>query len=56
MIFAVITGTIQNAVKLNMLTQTWEQKKDSGNVLSKKELNERANWTPEQRQLKGVAE
>lgn len=50
-ISAVITGTIQNAVKLNMLTQKWEQKKDSGNVLSKQERNERANWTPEQRQL-----
>lgn len=48
---AVITGTIQNAVKLNMLAQKWEQKKDSGNVLSKQERNERANWTPEQRQL-----
>lgn len=51
-----ITGTIQNAVKLNMLATKWEQKKESGNVLSKKELNERANWTPEQRQLKGVVE
>jgi len=54
-IFAVITGTIQNAVKLNMLAPKWEQKKEFGNVLSKKELNEQANWTPEQRQLKGVA-
>lgn len=46
-----ITGTIKSAVKLNMLTQKWEQKKNSGNVLSKQERNERANWTPEQRML-----
>lgn len=34
-----------------MLTQKWERKKDSGDVLSKQELKERANWTPEQKQL-----
>lgn len=51
-----ISGTIKNSVKLDMLTQKWEQKKTSGDVLSKKELNERANWTPEQRLLNNYQE
>lgn len=50
------TGTIHNTVKLNMLTQEWNQKKDSGNVLSKRERNERANWSAEQRQLNDFKE
>lgn len=45
------SGTVQNAVKLDMLNNKWEQKKNSGNALSKYELNERENWTPEQRML-----
>lgn len=51
-----ISGTIKNSVKLDMLMQNWEQKKKSGDVLSKKELNERANWTPEQRMLNNYKE
>lgn len=45
------SGTVQNAVKLDMLNNKWEQKKNTGNALSKEELNKRENWTPEQRQL-----
>lgn len=44
----VIAGTVKNAVNLQVLTNRWEQKKESGNILSKKEANERANWTQEQ--------
>jgi hypothetical protein len=39
------SGTITNAVKLQTLNNKWQQKKESGDVLSKKERNERANWT-----------
>ena len=45
------SGTVQNAVKLDMLNNKWEQKKNTGNALSKEEVNKRENWTPEQRQL-----
>lgn len=31
-----------------MLNNKWMQKKDSGNILSKQELNERSTWTSEQ--------
>ena len=31
-----------------MLNNKWMQKKESGNVLSKQELNERSTWTSEQ--------
>ena len=31
-----------------MLNNKWKQKKESGNVLSKQELNERSTWTSEQ--------
>ena len=51
-----ISGTIKNSVKLDMLTKKWEQKKSSGEPLSKRELNERANWTPEQRMLNNYQE
>jgi len=51
-----ISGTIKNSVKLDMLTKKWEQKKNSGDVMSKNELNERANWTPEQRMLNNYQE
>ncbi len=44
----VIAGTVKNAVNLQVLTNKWQQKKESGNILSKKEANERANWTQEQ--------
>lgn len=46
-----VSGTIKNAVKLDMLNQKWEQKKSTGDILSKKELKERENWTPEQRMM-----
>lgn len=39
-----------------MLNKKWEQKKNSGDILSKKELNERASWTPEQRMLNNYQE
>jgi hypothetical protein len=42
-----IYGTVTNAVKLQTLSSTWQQKKESGNVLSKKEQSERENWTQE---------
>lgn len=41
----IISGTISNTVKLQMQNSKWQAKKDSGNVLSKEERNERANWT-----------
>lgn len=46
-----ITGTIRNAVQLQALSSKWEQKKKIGNVLSKEERNERAEWTQDQRML-----
>lgn len=42
------SGSITNSVKLAALENKWQQKKDLGNVLSKEERNERANWTQEQ--------
>lgn len=51
-----ITGTVRNAVQLQTLTNKWEQKKKSGNVLSKDERNERANWTQEQRMINDYQE
>ena len=43
-----ITGTIYNAGKMLVMTQKWEQKKSSGNIL-KKEVKE---LSPEEQQLK----
>jgi hypothetical protein len=43
----IIAGTVANAVKLQMQGSKWQAKKDSGNVLSNEERNERANWTQE---------
>lgn len=40
-----VTGTIYNTLRLQTLDQKWQQKKDSGDVLSRKEINERENWT-----------
>lgn len=51
-----LSGSVQNAVKLEMLNNKWEQKKKSGNILSKEELNKRENWTPEQRMLNNYQE
>lgn len=44
-----ISGTIRNSVKLSILQNKWEQKKNSGNALSKTERNAMANWTPAER-------
>lgn len=41
-------GTITNSIKLATLENKWQQKKDSGNVLSKEEVNKRVNWTQEE--------
>jgi hypothetical protein len=41
----IIAGTVANTVKLLTLNSKWQTKKDSGEVLSKEERNERANWT-----------
>ena len=51
-----IAGTVKNAVKLDMLTKSWEQKKSSNQILSKQERNARANMSPEQRQLEQFKE
>jgi hypothetical protein len=42
-----ISGTVSNTVQLQMMNSKWQQKKESGDVLSKEERNERANWTQE---------
>lgn len=44
----ILSGTIASTVRLQMLNNKWMQKKESGNVLSKQELNERSTWTSEQ--------
>lgn len=44
----ILSGTIASTVQLQMLNNKWMQKKESGNVLSKQELNERSTWTSEQ--------
>lgn len=44
----ILSGTIASTVQLQMLNNKWIQKKESGNVLSKQELNERSTWTSEQ--------
>lgn len=51
-----IAGTIRDAIHLQTLSNKWEQKKKSGNVLSKNERNERANWTQDQRMLNDLKE
>jgi hypothetical protein len=43
----IFSGTIKNAVNLQMLNAKWQQKKSSDNVLSKSELNARDSWTQE---------
>lgn len=40
-----LSGTITSAVNLQMAQNKWMQKKSSGNVLSRQELNARENWT-----------
>ena len=39
---------IRNNSKYRTINNKWMQKKESGNVLSKQELNERSTWTSEQ--------
>jgi hypothetical protein len=43
-----ISGTVRNTVQLQMMNSKWQQKKESGEILSKEERNERANWTQEE--------
>jgi hypothetical protein len=43
----IFSGTIKNAVNLQMLNTKWQQKKASDNVLSRSELNARDSWTQE---------
>jgi hypothetical protein len=47
-IMMLISGTVTNTVQLQMMNNKWQQKKESGDVLSKEERNERANWTQEE--------
>lgn len=51
-----IAGTIKNAVKLDMLSRSWEQKKNSNQILSRKKKNDRANMSQEQRMLEQFKE
>lgn len=51
-----IAGTVKNSVKLDILAQSWEQKKATNNVLTKQERNKRANMTPEERMLEHYQE
>lgn len=46
-----IAGTIKNAVKLDMLTKNWEQKKSSNSVFDRTAINAKANKSPEQKML-----
>lgn len=50
------SGTIRNSVKLSILQNKWEQKKNSGNALSKTERNAMANWTPAERMKHEIEE
>jgi hypothetical protein len=43
----IISGTVSGAVQLMALNNKWQQKKESGEVLSRDEVNERATWTKE---------
>lgn len=51
-----VSGTITNAVKMMEMETRWQQKKNQGEPLSKKERNERANWTEEQRMIANFQE
>lgn len=51
-----IAGTVKSAVKLDMLTRNWEQKKSGNQMLSRAERSERAKRSPEQRQLEQFKE
>jgi hypothetical protein len=43
-----ISGTVTNTVQQQIMNNKWQQKKNSGEILSKEERNERANWTQEE--------
>lgn len=51
-----IAGTVKNAVKLDVLTKNWEQKKSNSHMLLMQEKNERANMSPEQRRIEQFKE
>lgn len=50
-----ISGTVKNAVQLQVLNNKWQQKKDSGK-LTKDERNARENWTREDYLIQDIKE
>lgn len=50
-----ISGTVKNAVRLQVLNNKWQQKKDSGK-LTKDERNARENWTREDYLIQDIKE
>ena len=50
-----ISGTVKNAVQLQVLNNKWQQKKDSGK-LTKDERNARENWTKEDYLIQDIKE
>lgn len=50
-----ISGTVKNAVQLQVLNNKWQQKKDSGK-LTKEERNARDNWTQEDYLIQDIKE
>lgn len=50
-----ISGTVKNAVQLQVLNNKWQQKKDSGK-LTKDERNARENWTKEDYLIQEIKE
>lgn len=50
-----ISGTVENAVRLQVLNNKWQQKKDSGK-LTKDERNARENWTREDYLIQDIKE
>lgn len=50
-----ISGTVKNAVRLQVLNNKWQQKKDSGK-LTKDERNARENWTKEDYLIQDIKE
>lgn len=46
-----VSGTLSNAVKLQVQNNKWMQKKNSQEPLTKKELNERDNWSAQDWQI-----
>lgn len=50
-----ISGTVKNAVRLQVLNNKWQQKRDSGK-LTKDERNARENWTKEDYLIQDIKE